>query len=490
MKAATAGMISDIAQGQTTFTAVLVLKRTDGVVICVTEHDENLVFTAGIRAVLQSRNFLHSIGHDVTALAYAGFSRFNLNDKDNLDTSNVQVQGMIDPSIFTRADIKAQRFDYSAFQVFMVNWMDLTHAEIVLSTGRTGTWTIEEYGFKANFYGLSKQLEDVGGELCGPSCRVDFGSPRCAPGGVLDDGTTIDSLMQTATVAATDGSRLLTAAAFNAGGVITAAVKNAAGTGYAPGDTGLIGGGNGDAAYVIDTVAGGGAVATFHLTANGTGYVSGTGVATGVTTGAGDGAFTVDITATTANGIQAANGVILTSVKNAAGSGYAPGDTGTIAGGNNDATYVIDTVSAGAVATYHLTSKGTGGYSTATGVATAATTGSGIGFTVDITASVSNGSPAAGKPLNGGLLTWLTGNNAGLSMEAKIVDPATGDITLYLPMFLTIQIGDTFRLLPACDKTIGTCAGAYHNAANNQSEPYKPGLDWELTSPDWHAPHP
>lgn len=38
------------------------------------------------------------------------------------------------------------------------------------------------------------------------------------------------------------------------------------------------------------------------------------------------------------------SGAILTSSLNSEGSRYAPGDTGTVNGGNNDATYVVDTV--------------------------------------------------------------------------------------------------------------------------------------------------
>jgi hypothetical protein len=405
MKHANAGIASDIQQGQTTQTHVLVLRRTDGVVICVTEHDQDLVFDATARAALHSRNFLHSIGHDVTALAYAGFSRFNLNDKDNLDTSNIQVDGMIDPEIFTRNDIKAERFDYADFQVFQVNWMDLTRGEIIGATGRTGTWTIKEFGFSTTFYGLAKQLDAVGGELIQPTCRVDFGSPRCAPGGILADGTTVDSLIQRGVVAATDGSRTLTAAAPAAGtgGVIATSALNAAGSGYAPGDTVAPAGGNGDAVLVIDTVDGGGGVLTFHLSADGTLYP------------------------------------------------------------------------------------------TADGVPTYALTGAGNGFTVDITASAivpATGITDNGRPRNGALLIWVTGNNAGLSKEAKIVDLGTGEITLKLPMFLPIQVGDIFRLGTSCDFTIGTCAGTHKNALNNQSEPYAPGLDWNQNYPDWHAPHP
>lgn len=75
--------------------------------------------------------------------------------------------------------------------------------------------------------------------------------------------------------------------------------SGASGSGYAPGDTGLLdGAGNADAEYVVDTVDGGGAVLTFHLDNNGTGYSAPTsGVTTSVESGGGDGTLEFDITA-------------------------------------------------------------------------------------------------------------------------------------------------------------------------------------------------
>lgn len=82
------------------------------------------------------------------------------------------------------------------------------------------------------------------------------------------------------------------------------------------------------------------------------------------------------------------SGAIGTNVLNAGGAGYAVNDTGIILAGNNDATYVIDSVSfIGAVLTYHLVVQGTG-YSVATNVPTAPSgsqPGVGHGFSIDIT---------------------------------------------------------------------------------------------------------
>jgi len=75
--------------------------------------------------------------------------------------------------------------------------------------------------------------------------------------------------------------------------------SGSAGSGYAPGDTGLLdGAGNGNAEYVVDTVDGGGGVLTFHLDNNGTAYSAPTsGVTTTVEDGGGDGSLEFDITA-------------------------------------------------------------------------------------------------------------------------------------------------------------------------------------------------
>lgn len=82
-------------------------------------------------------------------------------------------------------------------------------------------------------------------------------------------------------------------------------------------------------------------------------------------------------------------GPIVTATVGTGGSGYVIGDTGTVTTDDtSDATYVVDTVSTGAVATFHLTSAGHC-YEVATGVATAtggAQAGSGTGFTVNIAA--------------------------------------------------------------------------------------------------------
>jgi uncharacterized phage protein (TIGR02218 family) len=72
-----------------------------------------------------------------------------------------------------------------------------------------------------------------------------------------------------------------------------------------------------------------------------------------------------------------------------------------------------------------------------------------------------------------GVLTWLTGDNAGYSMEIMQDNSAivTRTINLVLPMPFTIQVGDTAKIYPGCDKIIGTCFAKFANNINFRGEP-------------------
>lgn len=77
-----------------------------------------------------------------------------------------------------------------------------------------------------------------------------------------------------------------------------------------------------------------------------------------------------------------------------------------------------------------------------------------------------------------GVVTWVTGANAGLSMEVKAYVP--GQITLALPMPYPISDGspsDTFTITAGCDKSLTTCRDRFANVVNFRGEPYLPGTD-------------
>lgn len=63
-----------------------------------------------------------------------------------------------------------------------------------------------------------------------------------------------------------------------------------------------------------------------------------------------------------------------------------------------------------------------------------------------------------------GVLTWTSGNNAGLSSTVKKY--ASGNIDLYVPTAFAIQAGDTFSIQAGCDKTLETCKTKFNNVNN------------------------
>jgi len=81
-----------------------------------------------------------------------------------------------------------------------------------------------------------------------------------------------------------------------------------------------------------------------------------------------------------------------------------------------------------------------------------------------------------------GIITWKTGNNAGIQMEVRgylLSDPAeTNDasVTLLEPMLLDIQVGDTYDISAGCDKSIGTCFTKFDNVINFRGFPHIPGV--------------
>lgn len=85
----------------------------------------------------------------------------------------------------------------------------------------------------------------------------------------------------------------------------------------------------------------------------------------------------------------------------------------------------------------------------------------------------------------GGLVTWTSGLNAGLSMEVKQWTFATKTFKLFLQMPFGVQVGDEFDVVPGCKKRLlADCRDKYDNVPNHRAEPYVPGTDKLLAIPD------
>lgn len=71
-----------------------------------------------------------------------------------------------------------------------------------------------------------------------------------------------------------------------------------------------------------------------------------------------------------------------------------------------------------------------------------------------------------------GLVHWITGNNADISIEVRRSLSLDGEISLYLPAPFVIQVGDTGKIFTGCDKTTTACFNRYDNMVNFRGEPF------------------
>jgi uncharacterized phage protein (TIGR02218 family) len=74
-----------------------------------------------------------------------------------------------------------------------------------------------------------------------------------------------------------------------------------------------------------------------------------------------------------------------------------------------------------------------------------------------------------------GVVTFTSGDNAGLSMEIR--DYGAGRFSLFLPLPQPILVGDAYSATAGCDKTFETCLGRFNNVINFRGEPHVPGTD-------------
>lgn len=76
---------------------------------------------------------------------------------------------------------------------------------------------------------------------------------------------------------------------------------------------------------------------------------------------------------------------------------------------------------------------------------------------------------------NFGILTWVTGDNAGSSQQVETFEGST--ITLWDTAAYRIQSGDQYTIVPGCDKLIDTCKNKFANFDNFGGFPHVPGKD-------------
>jgi len=82
-----------------------------------------------------------------------------------------------------------------------------------------------------------------------------------------------------------------------------------------------------------------------------------------------------------------------------------------------------------------------------------------------------------------GLVQWLTGTNAGLTMEVKTY--TVGNVLMQLPMAYAIEVGDTYNIIAGCNKILlGDCKTKFNNVINFRGFDSVPGNDNLMKGPE------
>lgn len=443
MKAVSVALKAHMAGVVTTLAVCWRIVRLDGMVYAFTAFDEDLVISG------------------TTYLSTAGFSRTAIQTGSTGQVDNLEVLGFFSADGITRQDIKNQLFDHARIYVFAVNWADLSQGIIRLRTGWLGETTVSPSGaFMAELRGLTQALVQEFGDVWQPLCRNDLGDSHCkipiAPAAWTPSAS---HAVGDYVSPATKSSDALKVAIF----VVTTAGSSG---GSEPTWNTTVGGTTTDGSIIWTSMTPYRLIASVVTPQTAHSFISSGLSMLALRTNIGSINVVQDVPAGVV--IQVSDGV----------SGDTSVDLNTAISRDDAAAKILAQLQGSAL---NMT------YAVVNGLYIALQNNSG-----GIGSIVKTGDPASTividnfmqAPLNGGALTWITGLNAGVTVELKTYDSGTAQVNMWLGMLFAIQAGDTFYYYPGCDKRRDTCTKVFDNILNNRSEPDMVGTDQMLAYPD------
>ena len=161
MKTISGGLTTHLSGEVSTLAVCWKATATNGTVRAFTSHDQDITFDAV--------TYASSIGGTPTAVATTG----------SLAVDNVDLEILLDALGFTASDLAAGIWDYATLDVFMVNYLDLTQAEVKLRRGKVGQVSLKRGSFLLEVRGLLQYYTTQLLETYQPGCQADLGDTRC-----------------------------------------------------------------------------------------------------------------------------------------------------------------------------------------------------------------------------------------------------------------------------------------------------------------------
>ncbi len=154
-------LLAHLTDVNLTLAGLICIHRTDGVTVCLTNHDEDITF--------QENTYLSDPGIEFT----------NIQSTGGLDVDNLALRGALDDSAISREDAVAGRYEGAEFVAYTVNYNDPENQYLIDKTGVLGKVTIRDWQFEFEVLGLIEHLQYEQGELTSAQCRARFGDVRC-----------------------------------------------------------------------------------------------------------------------------------------------------------------------------------------------------------------------------------------------------------------------------------------------------------------------
>lgn len=162
MKTISSGMSSHLSEEVTSLCTCWKIVRQDGQVFGFTDHDMDLVFSG------------------VTYESETGYNRTAIRSDASFSVDNLDVTGFLESDKISEYDLRNGLFDHANVYIFVLNWADLTMAEVKLRRGWFGEVTLNQNGtFETEIRGLHQALSVGFMESYQPECRADFCDQRC-----------------------------------------------------------------------------------------------------------------------------------------------------------------------------------------------------------------------------------------------------------------------------------------------------------------------
>lgn len=446
MKTISTALKAHLAQTVTTLATCWQIVRLDGELFNFTTCDRDLVIGGA------------------TYSSVAGFSRTAISSGSTGQIDNTEVIGIFETGGVLEQDMKNGLFNWATIYLFMVNWGDLTQGILKMRRGWLGeTIRLPNGSFRAELRGMTQALVQEFGNVFSPTCRADLGDSKCGiPILPAAWSTTAVHVLGDWICAATKSTGALMVAIFQC---------TTAGTGGTtePSWNTTVGATTTDGSTVvwtsmtplrlIGTVAAPVSQHQFSVSpplsypAGQLGNVAYIDLHNNVTAGT-----AVEVS----DGINICNAIWVFAVS-----------------GGLAATELVDQI---ALSPLNMTAVNVSGHITLTNH-------------TGLQGHISKTGDAANPPaflltdfapfyLDGGVVVWITGQNAGVAVEMKTYDINTTSVVLWLGMNFPITAGDTFYYHPGCDKMRETCLNKFANMMQFRGEPDIPGLDRMLAYPE------